>query len=138
MDRSIDDPEAFLQDNVVGTHRVARAALAYREALPAADAARFRFLHVSTDEVFGELGPAGTFTEASGYVLRNPYAASKAASDHFGRAFREAFGLPAILSICCNNYGQFQFPEKLIPLMILNALEGHPLPLYGDGLHVLD
>jgi dTDP-glucose 4,6-dehydratase len=138
VDRSIDDPEAFLQANVIGTHRLARAALAHRDALPAAEAERFRFLHVSTDEVFGALGPEGAFTEASAYAPRSPYAASKAASDHFVRAFHETFGLPAILSNCSNNYGPFQFPEKLIPLMILNGLEGRAMPLYGDGLQVRD
>ncbi|MFZ4071377.1 MAG: dTDP-glucose 4,6-dehydratase [Caulobacterales bacterium] len=138
VDRSIDDPEAFLQANVIGTHRLARAALTYRDTLPAADADRFRFLHVSTDEVFGALGPTGAFSEASAYAPRSPYAASKAASDHFVRAFHETFGLPVLISNCSNNYGPFQFPEKLIPLMILNGLEGRPMPLYGDGLQVRD
>jgi dTDP-glucose 4,6-dehydratase len=138
VDRSIDNPEAFLSANVVGTHRVARAALAYRDRLGGAAAERFRFLHVSTDEVFGTLGPEGAFTEASACAPRSPYAASKAAADHFVRAFHETYGLPTIISNCSNNYGPFQFPEKLIPLTILNGLEGRPLPLYGDGLQVRD
>jgi dTDP-glucose 4,6-dehydratase len=138
VDRSIDDPEAFLQANVVGTHRLGMAALAYRDGLTGAQAARFRFLHVSTDEVFGDLGDARAFTEASPYAPRSPYAASKAASDHIVRAFHETFGLPAIISNCSNNYGPYQFPEKLIPLMIANGMEGRPLPVYGDGLQVRD
>jgi dTDP-glucose 4,6-dehydratase len=138
VDRSIDNPEAFLHANVIGAHRLARVALAYWQALPNTAADRFRFLHVSTDEVFGALGPEGAFDEASPYAPRSPYAASKAASDHFIRAFHETYGLPTIISNCSNNYGPFQFPEKLIPLMILNGLEGRPLPLYGDGLQVRD
>jgi dTDP-glucose 4,6-dehydratase len=138
VDRSIDNPEAFLDANVIGTHRLARAALAYRDDLKGAAAERFRFLHVSTDEVFGSLGPDGAFGEESPYAPVSPYAASKAASDHFIRAFHKTYGLPALISNCSNNYGPYQFPEKLIPLMILNGLEGLPLPLYGDGLQVRD
>jgi dTDP-glucose 4,6-dehydratase len=138
VDRSIDNPEAFLQANVVGTHRLGRAALAYRDRITGAEAKRFRFLHVSTDEVFGALGPNGAFREDSPYAPRSPYAASKAASDHVIRAFHETYGLPAIISNCSNNYGPYQFPEKLIPLMIIKGLQGEPLPLYGDGLQVRD
>jgi dTDP-glucose 4,6-dehydratase len=138
VDRSIDNPEAFLQANVVGTHRLGRAALAYRDRLTGAIAERFRFLHVSTDEVFGALGPTGAFHESSPYAPRSPYAASKAASDHVIRAFHETYGLPAIISSCANNFGPYQFPEKLIPLMIIKGLAGEPLPLYGDGLQVRD
>jgi dTDP-glucose 4,6-dehydratase len=139
VDRSIDGPRAFLETNVVGTFELLVAARAYREALegPARDA--FRFLHVSTDEVYGSLGADDpSFCESTAYDPHSPYSASKAASDHFARAFYHTYGLPVLVTNCSNNYGPFQFPEKLIPLMILNALEGKPLPVYGDGRNVRD
>jgi len=138
VDRSIDGPRAFIDTNVTGTLQVLEAALAYWRGLSGARADRFRLLHVSTDEVFGALGPEGAFTEDSPYAPRSPYAASKAASDHLARAFFETYGLPVLISNCSNNYGPFQFPEKLIPLMILNGLTERALPLYGDGLQVRD
>jgi dTDP-glucose 4,6-dehydratase len=138
VDRSIDGPRAFLDTNVAGTHTLLEAAVAYWRELPAARADLFRFLHVSTDEVFGALGAEGDFDEHTPYAPRSPYAASKASSDHFVRAFHATYGLPTIISNCSNNYGSFQFPEKLIPLMIINGLEGKSLPLYGDGLQVRD
>ncbi len=138
VDRSIDGPEAFIQTNVVGTQILLSAALSYWERLPAERRARFRFHHVSTDEVFGSLGPTGVFTETSPYDPRSPYSASKAASDHLVRAWHETYGLPVVLSNCSNNYGPYQFPEKLIPLMTLKALAGKPLPVYGRGDNVRD
>ena len=138
VDRSIDGPAAFLQTNVVGTFTLLEAALRYWRQLPADRHERFRLLHVSTDEVFGALGPDGHFTEESSYRPNSPYAASKAASDHFARAWHETYGLPVIVTNCSNNYGPYQFPEKLIPLMIRNALAGRPLPIYGDGSQVRD
>jgi dTDP-glucose 4,6-dehydratase len=138
VDRSIDGPRAFMDVNVMGTLAVLEVSLAYWRRLPAGRADAFRFLHVSTDEVFGALGPHGAFTEASAYAPRSPYAASKAASDHVARSYWETFGLPVLVSNCSNNYGAYQFPEKLIPLMILNGLAGRPLPLYGDGMQVRD
>lgn len=138
VDRSIDGPRAFVQTNVVGTFELLTAARAYWEALEGAGRAAFRFLHVSTDEVYGSLGPTGYFTEATAYDPHSPYSASKAASDHFVRAFHDTYGLPTLVTNCSNNYGPYQFPEKLIPLMILNALEGRPLPVYGDGGNVRD
>ncbi len=138
VDRSIDAPSTFVETNVVGAFQLLQAARAYWSALAEPERSQFRFLHVSTDEVYGSLGPTGVFTETSRYAPNSPYAASKAASDHFARAFFHTYGLPAIVTNCSNNYGPFQFPEKLIPLITLNALEGKPLPVYGDGLNVRD
>jgi dTDP-glucose 4,6-dehydratase len=138
VDRSIDGPGDFIQTNVVGTFHLLEAARAHFASLSPADAERFRFLHVSTDEVYGSLGPTGLFTEESRHAPNSPYAASKAAADHLVRAYHHTYRLPAITTNCSNNYGPLQFPEKLIPLMILNALEGKPLPVYGDGLNVRD
>jgi dTDP-glucose 4,6-dehydratase len=139
VDRSIDDPEAFVQTNVVGTYRLLNAALDHWNALPPEKRERFRFHHVSTDEVFGELDfDEGVFTEETPYAPSSPYSASKAASDHFARAWHATYGLPVVLSNCSNNYGPYHFPEKLIPLVILNALEGRPLPVYGQGANVRD
>jgi dTDP-glucose 4,6-dehydratase len=137
VDRSIDSPAAFVETNVVGTVRLLDAALDYWRS-GAADRG-FRFHHVSTDEVFGDLPfDSGVFTEDTAYAPSSPYSASKAASDHFVRAWRETYGLPVVLSNCSNNYGPWQFPEKLIPLTILNALERRPLPVYGKGANVRD
>jgi len=138
VDRSIDGPAAFVQTNVVGTFTLLEAARQHWLELDAADRERFRFLHVSTDEVYGSLGPTGAFTETTPYSPRSPYSASKASADHLVRAYHHTYGLPTIVTNCSNNYGPYQFPEKLIPLMILNALEGKPLPVYGDGLNVRD
>ncbi len=139
VDRSIDGPAEFVQTNVVGTFSLLEAARTHWVALPAAEKAAFRFLHVSTDEVYGSLGaddPA--FTETTPYAPNSPYAASKAAADHLVRAYHHTYGLPVLTTNCSNNYGPYQFPEKLIPLMILNALDGKPLPVYGDGQNVRD
>jgi dTDP-glucose 4,6-dehydratase len=139
VDRSIDSPEPFAQTNVIGTLRLLEASRRYWSKLEPADRAHFRFLHVSTDEVFGSLeltDPA--FCETTPYSPRSPYAASKAASDHFVRAAHHTYGLPVVLTNCSNNYGPRQFPEKLIPLMILNLLEGRPVPVYGDGMQRRD
>jgi dTDP-glucose 4,6-dehydratase len=139
VDRSIVDPEAFLRTNVEGTQRLLGEALGYWRGLDGEDRAGFRFLHVSTDEVYGSLGPDDpAFTEETRYAPNSPYAASKAASDHLVRAYHHTYGLPVLTTNCSNNYGPFQFPEKLVPLMILNALEGKPLPVYGDGQNVRD
>jgi dTDP-glucose 4,6-dehydratase len=138
VDRSITGPGAFIRTNVVGTQVLLDVARAYWDRLAASARDAFRFLHVSTDEVFGSLGPEGFFTEETRYDPRSPYSASKAASDHLVRAWGETYGLPILVSNCSNNYGPRQFPEKLIPLMILNALEGRDLPVYGDGLNVRD
>lgn len=138
VDRSIDSPAAFLQTNVVGTLALLEQLRTYWNNLQSAERDAFRLVHVSTDEVFGALGPEGFFTENSPYAPRSPYSASKAAADHFVRAFFHTYGLPVMVTHCSNNYGPYQFPEKLIPLMILNALEGKPLPVYGDGSHVRD
>jgi len=139
VDRSIHGPEEFVQTNVVGTFRLLDAVRGYWNALPAPRQERFRFLHVSTDEVYGSLGPADpAFTEESPYAPNSPYSASKAASDHFVRAYHHTYGMPVLTTNCSNNYGPYQFPEKLIPLVILNALDGKPLPIYGDGLNVRD
>ncbi|HWE38835.1 MAG TPA: dTDP-glucose 4,6-dehydratase [Isosphaeraceae bacterium] len=138
VDRSIDGPRAFLETNVVGTFELVSAALDYWRGLDGPDRDAFRFLHVSTDEVFGSLGPHGAFTEETPYAPNSPYSASKAAADHFVRAYHHTYGLPTLTTNCSNNYGPYQFPEKLIPLMILNALEGKPLPVYGDGGNVRD
>lgn len=139
VDRSIDGPRVFLDTNVVGTFELLTEARRYWEGLDAARKDRFRFLHVSTDEVYGSLGPGDPpFTETTRYDPHSPYSASKAASDHFVRAFGDTYGLPVLVTNCSNNYGPYQFPEKLIPLMVLNAIEGKPLPVYGDGKNVRD
>ena len=134
VDRSIDTPEPFAETNVIGTVRLLQACRRHWASLDSAEQDRFRFLHVSTDEVFGSLAPNDPpFDETTAYQPRSPYAASKAAADHFVRAYGNTYGLPVVLTNCSNNYGPCQFPEKLVPLMILNALEGQPLPVYGDG-----
>ena len=139
VDRSIDGPGVFVGTNIVGTYVLLQAARAHWARLPAAARAAFRFHHVSTDEVFGALGPEDPpFTETTAYDPRSPYAASKAASDHLARAWFHTFGLPVIVSNTTNNYGPWQFPEKLIPLILLNALEGKPLPVYGEGANRRD
>jgi len=139
VDRSIHGAEDFIQTNVVGTFRLLEAVRAHWAGLPAVDQTAFRFLHVSTDEVYGSLAPdAPAFTETHAYEPNSPYSASKAASDHLVRAWHHTHGLPVLTTNCSNNYGPFHFPEKLIPLMIVNALAGKPLPVYGDGLQVRD
>jgi dTDP-glucose 4,6-dehydratase len=138
VDRSIDGPAAFIQTNVVGTFELLDAARRMLAAQTPAERERFRFLHVSTDEVYGSLGPSGAFEETTPYDPNSPYSASKAGADHLVRAYRATYGLPALLTNCSNNYGPYQFPEKLLPLMILNAVEGKPLPIYGDGGNVRD
>ena len=139
VDRSIVGPDAFIRTNVHGTFTLLEQAKAYWNGLSEANRQAFRFLHVSTDEVYGSLGPQDpAFAETTPYAPNSPYAASKAASDHLVRAYHHTFGLPVLTTNCSNNYGPFQFPEKLIPLMILNALEGKPLPVYGDGGNVRD
>jgi dTDP-glucose 4,6-dehydratase len=139
VDRSIHGPAAFIETNVVGTFGLLDAIREWWSALPAAEKGAFRFLHVSTDEVYGSLGPSDpAFAETTAYAPNSPYAASKAASDHFVRAYCHTYGLPAVTTNCSNNYGPRQFPEKLIPLMIVNALAGKPLPVYGDGANVRD
>jgi dTDP-glucose 4,6-dehydratase len=139
VDRSIVDPGAFIRTNVHGTFTLLEQARLYWSQLDEADRAAFRFLHVSTDEVYGTLGPEDpAFSEGTPYAPNSPYAASKAGSDHLVRAYFHTFGLPTLTTHCSNNYGPFQFPEKLIPLIILNALEGRPLPVYGDGRNVRD
>lgn len=139
VDRSIDGPEAFVRTNVAGTVRLLNATLDYWRGLEGGERERFRFHHVSTDEVFGDLPyDSGIFTENTPYAPSSPYSASKAASDHFVRAWHHTYGLPVVLSNCSNNYGPYHFPEKLIPLTILNALEGKQLPVYGEGANVRD
>lgn len=139
VDRSIDGPGDFIQTNIIGTFSMLSAARSYFETLAAEKRGRFRFHHVSTDEVFGDLPfDSGMFTEETPYAPSSPYSASKAASDHLVRAWGETYGLPIVLSNCSNNYGPFHFPEKLIPLVILNALDEEPLPVYGNGLNVRD
>lgn len=140
VDRSIDGPAVFLETNVMGTFLLLQATCAYWKALPQRRREAFRFHHISTDEVYGDLPPEKEvlFTESSPYDPSSPYAASKASSDHLVRAWRRTYGLPILLTNCSNNYGAYQFPEKLIPHMIINALEGRPLPLYGNGLQVRD
>jgi len=139
VDRSIHGPEDFIQTNVVGTFHLLEATRAYWMGLPAAEQTAFRFLHVSTDEVYGSLGPKDApFTETTPYAPNSPYSASKAASDHLVRAYHHTYGLPTLTTNCSNNYGPYQFPEKLIPLMILNATRAQPLPIYGDGMNVRD
>lgn len=139
VDRSIDGPEAFVQTNVVGTFRLLQAVRKYWGELEEQEKRSFRFLHVSTDEVFGSLQESDpAFCETTPYAPNSPYSASKAASDHFVRAYHHTYGLPVLTTNCSNNYGPYQFPEKLIPLMILNALAGKPLPIYGDGQNIRD
>ncbi len=138
VDRSIDGPDAFVETNLVGTFELLEVTrLAHRER-DEEERARFRFLHVSTDEVYGSLGPVGLFSEETTYAPNSPYAATKAGADHLVRAYLHTYGLPTLLTNCSNNYGPNQFPEKLIPLMTLNAIEGRPLPIYGDGQNVRD
>ncbi len=138
VDRSIDGPAAFLQTNVMGTFNLLDKAKAYWQNLSESAQANFRFLHVSTDEVYGSLGVDGLFTEQSPYAPNSPYSASKAASDHLVRAWFHTYGFPVLTTNCSNNYGPYQFPEKLIPLFILNALDGKALPIYGDGSNIRD
>ena len=138
VDRSIDGPSAFVTTNVVGTSVLLEAARTYWNGLPDGQKQDFRFQHISTDEVFGSLGEEGLFREDSPYQPNSPYSASKAGSDHLVRAWGETYGLPVVTTNCSNNYGEFQFPEKLIPVMIINALEGKPLPVYGQGTNVRD
>ena len=138
VDRSIVNAEDFIQTNVVGTYTLLEASRAYWSNLAEEAKQSFRFLHVSTDEVFGTLGADGYFTEETPYAPNSPYSASKAASDHFVRAFHHTYGMPTVMTNCSNNYGPYQFPEKMIPLMIINALSGKPLPVYGDGSNVRD
>ena len=138
VDRSIDGPAAFIQTNIIGTFNLLEAARQYWKELAPERKEAFRFLHVSTDEVYGSLGATGLFTEDTPYAPNSPYSASKASSDHLVRAYHHTYGLPALTTNCSNNYGPYQFPEKLIPLMILNALGGKALPVYGDGMQVRD
>ena len=139
VDRSIHGPEDFIQTNVVGTFHLLQAVRAYWSGLADEQRAAFRFLHVSTDEVYGSLGPHDpAFTETTPFAPNSPYSASKAASDHLVRAYHHTYGLPVLTTNCSNNYGPYHFPEKLIPLIIHNALNGKPLPIYGDGLNVRD
>jgi dTDP-glucose 4,6-dehydratase len=139
VDRSIHGPDAFIQTNMVGTFCLLEEVRAWREALPGAERDAFRFLHVSTDEVYGSLGPSDPpFSETTPYAPNSPYSASKAGSDHLVRAYHHTYGLPTLTTNCSNNYGPYHFPEKLIPLVILNALEGKPLPVYGDGQNIRD
>lgn len=138
VDRSIDGPREFIESNTIGAFELLEAARAQQEGASDADRAAFRFLHVSTDEVYGSLGSVGAFSETTPYAPNSPYSASKAAADHLVRAWFHTFGLPTLITNCSNNYGPFQFPEKLVPLMLLNALEGRDLPIYGDGGNVRD
>ncbi|MGP0630771.1 dTDP-glucose 4,6-dehydratase [Nitrospina sp. 32_T5] len=138
VDRSIDQPADFIQTNVVGTFELLEAARGYWNTLPASERNAFRFLHVSTDEVYGSLGPTDAFTETTPYAPNSPYSASKAAADHLVRAYHHTYNLPTLTTNCSNNYGPYQFPEKLIPLTIQKALRGEPIPVYGDGRQVRD
>jgi dTDP-glucose 4,6-dehydratase len=138
VDRSIDGPAAFIQTNINGTFSLLEVARKYWRELDDSRKAHFRFLHVSTDEVYGTLAETGYFTEETAYAPNSPYSASKAASDHLVRAYHHTYGLPVLMTNCSNNYGPFQFPEKLIPLVLLNALEGKPLPIYGSGRNIRD
>lgn len=138
VDRSIDGPGEFIQTNIVGTYTLLQVALGHWRGLPVTKKATFRFHHISTDEVYGTLGNSGLFTEQTAYAPNSPYSASKASSDHLVRAWRETYGLPTVLTNCSNNYGPYHFPEKLIPLIILNALKGKPLPVYGAGDQIRD
>lgn len=138
VDRSIDGPEQFIHTNIIGTYQLLQASRAYFSQLPEDRASKFRFLHVSTDEVYGSLGSEGLFTETTPYSPHSPYSASKASSDHLARAWADTYGLPVIVTNCSNNYGPFQFPEKLIPVVILKCLQEQPIPVYGEGLNVRD
>ena len=138
VDRSIAGPGAFINSNVIGTFNLLQAVRSHWEAMPESRRAAFRFHHISTDEVFGSLGPEGHFSETTPYDPRSPYSASKAASDHLVRAWHHTYGLPVVITNCSNNYGPWQYPEKLIPVVILKAAAGEPIPLYGDGLNVRD
>jgi len=138
VDRSIDGPRPFIDTNIVGTFTLLETARVFLGRLQPSAREAFRFLHVSTDEVYGSLGTTGVFSETTPYAPNSPYAASKAAADHLVRAYAHTYGLPVLITNCSNNYGPFQFPEKLIPLMILNALDGRQLPIYGDGGNVRD
>ncbi|OSI18423.1 dTDP-glucose 4,6-dehydratase [Neisseria dumasiana] len=139
VDRSIDGPAAFIETNIVGTYTLLEAARAYWQNMPSEKQASFRFHHISTDEVYGDLhGTDDLFTETTPYAPSSPYSASKASSDHLVRAWRRTYGLPCLITNCSNNYGPYHFPEKLIPLMILNAIGGRPLPVYGNGLQIRD
>ncbi|MDF4745913.1 dTDP-glucose 4,6-dehydratase, partial [Vibrio parahaemolyticus] len=139
VDRSIDGPAAFIETNVMGTYHLLEAARQYWSSLEEANKSAFRFHHISTDEVYGDLeGTDDLFTETTSYEPSSPYSASKASSDHLVRAWQRTYGLPTLVTNCSNNYGPYHFPEKLIPLMILNALDGKPLPVYGDGLQIRD
>jgi dTDP-glucose 4,6-dehydratase len=138
VDRSIDGPLAFVETNLVGTFELLEGARHNLQTLAPAEREGFRFLHVSTDEVYGSLGPSGSFSEDTAYAPNSPYAATKAGADHLVRAWRETYGVPVLITNCSNNYGPYQYPEKLVPLLILNALEGKPLPIYGDGGNVRD
>lgn len=138
VDRSIDGPGEFVRTNVLGTATLLQAALGYWNSLPSTERERFRFQHISTDEVYGSLGAEGFFTERTPYAPHSPYSASKAASDHLVRAWHDTYGLPVLITNCSNNYGPYHFPEKLIPLMLLNALRARPLPVYGKGANVRD
>src|SRR5207237_211570 len=138
VDRSIDGPGEFIQTNIVGTFTLLQESLHYWRSLTSPRSEAFRFLHVSTDEVYGSLGASGLFTEATAYAPNSPYSASKASSDHLVRAWHETYGLPTVISNCSNNYGPYHFPEKLIPLAILRGLHGEPIPVYGEGDNVRD
>jgi dTDP-glucose 4,6-dehydratase len=138
VDRSIDGPGAFIRTNIVGTFNMLQSARRHYENLTAEDKVNFRFLHVSTDEVYGSLGDEGLFSETTAYDPHSPYSASKAASDHLARAWGDTYGLPVLVTNCSNNYGPFQFPEKLIPVVILKALRGEPIPVYGKGENIRD
>ncbi len=138
VDRSIDGPGAFIETNIVGTFALLQEARRYHDGLSGSAKERFRFHHVSTDEVYGTLGAIGLFTEETPYAPNSPYSASKAASDFLARAWRETFGLPVVTSNCSNNYGPYQFPEKLIPVVVIAALEGRPIPVYGKGENIRD
>ena len=138
VDRSIDGPAAFIETNIVGTYTLLQAARGYWQHLDDGEQQQFRFLHVSTDEVYGALGKEGYFVEDTPYQPTSPYSASKASSDHLARAWHHTFGMPTIVTNCSNNYGPYQYPEKLIPVVILNALEGKPIPVYGKGENVRD
>lgn len=138
VDRSIDGPSAFIETNIVGTYTLLDRSLAFWRALGKSDQKNFRFLHVSTDEVYGSLGAEGTFSETSQYQPNSPYSASKAAADHLVRAWHHTYGFPVVTTNCSNNYGPYQYPEKLIPVIIANALHGKPLPVYGAGNQVRD
>ncbi|MBT3413807.1 MAG: dTDP-glucose 4,6-dehydratase [Nitrospina sp.] len=138
VDRSIESPGDFIQTNVVGTYELLETTRGYWRGLSKTRQENFRFLHVSTDEVYGSLGETGLFTEETPYAPNSPYAASKASSDHLVRSYHKTFGLPVLTTNCSNNYGPYQFPEKLLPLMIQKALEGEPLPIYGDGKQIRD